>query len=265
MSTQTTSDDLTLSRWMVGSFIFIIFGCFLFAIFPAILWITGRAPHTYNSPPDPVPVALAGLIFGVLMPGVLLLVFYFSGLGTWRFTSEGVEFRHFLDRRPVFVPWEEVDQVLWTRVQFGFRAKGRRRLVATWEWFPKNARPAAKARLEALLAANFDMTLPPRAPIWSFEPNSRSATLWALKVAAISIGFAGLFVGLSIAAVLYRDTAFGRVLPLATLVLFLLSVFAAFFMQARSEKALRANRPVLPDWRLRRVSGAARIAPRIGR
>src|SRR5205823_9124359 len=107
--------------------------------------------------PLPLNVTLCCLALGLLITALGPVLLYFSSWGRWRIDDEGIEFRHFLKKRPLYLLWRDVDQVHWAQMRSGLQGKGVR-LRAYSDWFPKSERDAAGSGLEAFLSGAFDLS-----------------------------------------------------------------------------------------------------------
>ena len=198
MSNETHSEVLTLSSASTGISCIVVMaasGCLL-ASLPllrtCLAWLEPN--NLFLRQPLPLNVTLCCLALGLLITALGPVLLYFSSWGRWRIDDEGIEFRHFLKKRPLYLLWRDVDQVHWAQMRSGLQGKGVR-LRAYWDWFPKSKRDEARSRLEAFLSRAFDLsTVPIRA--WSFEPNFRSRATWALKIVGLAISVAAAILGL---------------------------------------------------------------------
>jgi hypothetical protein len=162
-------------------------------------------PLKGNPPQTQMMIASLGLLaVGLLVICVGPLLLYFSCWGIWRINREGVEFQHFFKKQSSYLAWQGLIQVHWSRMQLGLKGENIR-LVTYWHWFPGAKQQQAKECFEVYLAPFFDLSLPPAARAWSFQPNARSIVAWSFKMAVAAMGGTAVVLGPIVLVLLFTD------------------------------------------------------------
>ena len=258
MSKQPQSEVLTLSSLSTGISVIVflaVLGCFLaslpFWARPLLAWTEPDNPVLQT--PLPAEAKLCGLALGLLIVALGPILLYFHRWGTWQISDEGIEFRHFLKRQSMYLRWQDVEQVHWSKMQFGLKGKGIS-LLAYWHWFPKPQQSQGRERLQALLFRDFDLTIVPDR-VWSFDPNLRSRVTWALKMAAAVIGGTAIVPGILLLVFLCTEpnSVLRQTIATLAMVFIVVLTFLPLLLAVRSPES-RRRRSINPYWRTRTES-----------
>jgi hypothetical protein len=161
----------------------------IIGLIAAALGCLGCLGIAFTDPrPQPNELFLFGLSLGlpiVLLVGMTCL----ANWGEWRIDTEGIEFRHCWRRKPRYLAWQNVEQVHWCYLSFGLKA-GRKKLGASWSWFPKPQIDQLRSCLESCLSKDFDLRHEEGTDrkAFSFELNFRSVSFWILRMLGVIVG-----------------------------------------------------------------------------
>ena len=184
--------------------------------------------------------AFNAAVWGLFIPALVLLM-----AGTWTADERGIEFMPYLPRlqRWTFMTWDEVRRVRWVRWGCVLVGGPRETISIPYGDLRPADRQALRARLEASLSRDFDLTLPPVPSPFNF--NLRDGLRYLRRVAVATLSILAVAAALYGAGALFAGRLLGAHLALCSLTATLVAAMCVAVVQ-------EVNRPDCPGrWRLR--------------